>query len=77
MFNILSAYLEKEKYYLTIMENSIYIKNYTKLINIEENEILVEIDNGIYKINGKNFTLKKSILNELMINGHVESVKKI
>lgn len=77
MFNILKSYLDKEKYYIIIMTNSIYIKNYNKIINIEDKEILIDIDNNIYKISGNNFILKKSILNEIRISGYVESVTKL
>lgn len=77
MFNILNAYLDREEYYIIIMKNNIYIKGYNKLINISNNEILIEINHQIYKINGLNFSLKKSISSELFINGEIESVKKI
>lgn len=77
MFNILNAYLDREEYYIIIMKNNIYIKGYNKLINISDNELLIEINHQIYKINGLNFSLKKSISSELFINGEIESVKKI
>lgn len=77
MFDILKSYLDKEKYYIIVMPNDIYIKNYSKIINIEDKEILIEIDSKIYKIVGANFILKKSIVNELKISGTVESVKVI
>ncbi len=77
MFDILKSYLDKEKYYIIVMPNDIYIKNYSKIINIEDKEILIEIDGKIYKIVGANFILKKSIVNELKISGTVESVKVI
>ena len=54
MFDIIKSYFSKEEYYIILTKNYLYIKNYTKIINIEENEILLEINSKIYKIKGDN-----------------------
>jgi len=77
MFDIIKSYFKKEKFYIIITSNSLYIKNYKKLINIDENEVLVELISNIMKINGKNLILKKTVGKDLVINGDIESVKYI
>ena len=77
MFDIIRSYISKEDYYLIILKNGIYIKNYQKLIGITDEEILIEIDNSIYKIKVSKFVLTKSIEHELMIKGCVESVNRL
>ena len=77
MFDIIRSYIDKEKYYIIILSNGLYIKNYQKLININAEEIILEIDQSIYKIKGSNFILTKSIDKELMIKGSVESVNRL
>ncbi len=77
MFDIIRSYIDKEKYYIIILSNGLYIKNYQKLININATEIILEIDKNIYKIKGSNFILTKSIDKELMIKGSVESVNRL
>lgn len=77
MFDIIRSYISKEDYYLIILSNGIYIKNYQKLIGITNDEVIIEINNNIYKIKGSNFILTKSIEHELMIKGIVESVSRL
>lgn len=77
MFDIIRSYISKEDYYLIILSNGIYIKNYQKIIGINDDEIIIGIDNTIYKIKGSKFVLTKSIAQELMIRGTVESVNRL
>lgn len=77
MFDIIRSYIDKEDYYLIILSNGIYIKNFQKLIGIREDEVIIEIANGIFKIKGSNFILTKSIEREIMIKGIVESVNRL
>ena len=76
MLETLRSYLDKDKYYIIFTNNNIYIKNYTKLISITQEEILFTIENITMKINGKNLYLKKSLNKELLIEGSIESIKK-
>lgn len=77
MFDIIRSYIDKEEYYIIILKNGIYIKNYNKLLGITNNEIILEIDNQLFKIKGSNFILTKSIDKEVMIKGLVESVNRL
>lgn len=77
MFDIIKSYFSKEDYYIILTKKYLYIKNYSKIINIEEKEILIEIDSKIYKIKGDNMMLTKSISKDLAIKGSIESIDKI
>lgn len=77
MLDIIKSYFSKEDYYLIVTNNNLYIKNYTKIIDINDKEILVNINNRIIKINGENLTLIKIISKDLSIKGSIESVKYI
>lgn len=77
MLDILKSYFKKEKFYIIITNNSLYIKNYKRLINIDENEVLVELMSNIMKVNGNNLILKRTVGKDLVINGNIESVKYI
>lgn len=77
MLDIIKSYFSKEDYYLIVTNNNLYIKNYTKIIDINDKEILVKINNRIIKINGENLTLIKIISKDLSIKGSIESVKYI
>lgn len=77
MFDIIRSYISKEDYYLIIMNKGIYIKNYQKIISITINEILIEINESVYKIIGSDLALTKSIEDEIMIKGQIESVARL
>ena len=77
MFDIIRSYFKGEKYYVVLFNDGIYIKNYNNILSLTENEILVNINESIYKIKGKHFVLSKTVGHELVVNGCIESIDKI
>lgn len=77
MFDIIRSYFKDEKYYVVLFNDGIYIKNYNNILSLTENEILVNINESIYKIKGKRFVLSKTVGHELVVNGCIESIDKI
>lgn len=77
MFDIIKSYISNEEFYIIILKNGVYLKNYNKIIGIDDDEVIIEIDNHIYKIKGHGFILTKTIGKELSIKGYVESVNRL
>lgn len=77
MFDIIRSYFKDEKYYVVLFNDGIYIKNYNNILSLTENEILVNINESIYRIKGKHFVLSKTVGHELVVNGCIESIDKI
>ena len=77
MFDIIRSYFKDEKYYVVLFNDGIYIKNYNNILSLTDNEVLVNINESIYKIKGKNFILSKTVGHELVVNGNIESIDKI
>ena len=77
MFDIIRSYFKDEKYYVVLFNDGIYIKNYNNILSLTDNEVLVNINDSIYKIKGKNFILSKTVGHELVVNGNIESIDKI
>lgn len=75
MLEIIKSYLKNEHYYIILTEKSLLIKNYKKIINITDSEVIIELQGKTTKIKGKNLSLKKSIGKDLEIKGIIESVK--
>ena len=48
MLDIIKSYISNEKFYIIIMGSAIYIKNYSKIINIADDEIIIEISGTLY-----------------------------
>lgn len=76
LIETLKTYLNKEEFYFIITSNYLYIKNYTNLLSMSENEILLNIKNNNYRIKGKELTLKRSENKELLIYGVIESINR-
>lgn len=74
MFEILKSYLKKESFYIVLIKNGLYIKNYSKLLGISDEELLIEINKVIYRIKGSGITLTKTVGQELAIKGSIESI---
>lgn len=77
MFDIIRSYLDKESFYLLILKDGLYIKNYEKLLGITEGEVMLQIASNLYQIKGSHLILTKSIDQELMIKGSIESVNRL
>jgi phage antirepressor YoqD-like protein len=74
MIDTIKSYLDKSTYYIINTNDMIYIKNYSKLITIDQNKIIFLVKNTKYVITGNNFILKKHIDKEMIINGNLESI---
>ena len=74
MIDTIKSYLDKSTYYIINTNDMIYIKNYSKLITIDQNKIIFMVKNTKYVITGNNFILKKHIDKEMIINGNLESI---
>lgn len=77
MLDIIRSYFKDEKYYIVMFNDGVYIKNYNNILSLSEDELLININDIIYKIKGKNFILSKTVGRELTVNGSIESIGKI
>ena len=77
MLDILKSYLSSEDYYIIILKDRILIKNYTKIFEISDTYILIDIQDTTYKITGYNFALKKTNNKDLEITGIFGEIEKI
>ena len=77
MLDIIRSYFKDEKYYIVMFNDGVYIKNYNNILSLSEDELLININDIIYKIKGKNFIFSKTVGRELTVNGSIESIGKI
>ncbi len=75
MLDIIKSYFNKETYYIILTSNAVYLKNYNKILNIDSEEAVVEINGRILKITGEDLVLNKIVSKEAAIKGKIESVK--
>lgn len=65
---------KENKYNININEKYIYINNYKKIIDLNENEIYLELNKFNIKIIGKNMKVKKLVDEEVKFDGMIESI---
>lgn len=77
MLDIIRSYFKDEKYYIVMFNDGVYIKNYNNILSLTEGELLININEVLYRVKGKNFILSKTVGKELTVNGSIESIEKI
>ncbi len=77
MLDIIRSYFKDEKYYIVMFNDGVYIKNYNNILSLTEDELLININEILYRVKGKNFILSKTVGKELTVNGSIESIEKI
>ncbi len=71
----ISNYLRDNSYNINLSLNKIYINNYVELKAINDNLISIKFDEFLLNINGRDFKVAKMVDNEILFNGHIESME--
>lgn len=77
MFDRINNFIKDNEFMINIYEDNIYIKNYTRIISIENNYISLYSAKKKIIIKGKNLTLKKILDYELLIVGDFNNIEVI
>ena len=68
MLRNLVNYIKDKDYLIAVYNDKIYIYNYKRIIDVDNNVIRIELNNKKLKINGKNIVVKKLENNEILLN---------
>lgn len=77
MFDRINNFIKDNEFMINIYEDKIYIKNYIRIISIENNYISIYSSKKKIIIKGKNLTLKKILDYELLIVGDFNNIEVI
>lgn len=75
MFKNLISYVKDNDYLIGIYSNKIYIYNYKKIIDIDNNYIKIDLGSKKVKIKGKKLSVKKLENKEILINIDAEGLE--
>ncbi len=75
MFQKISHFLKDDDFQMILQNHNLYIKNYQKLISLEEDYISFFIPKKRLFIRGKNLSLKKILDFEVLIQGTIEMIE--
>lgn len=77
MFNRINNFIKDNEFIINIFEDKIYIKNYQRLVTLENNYISLYTNKKKIIIKGKNMNLNKILDKELLIIGEFVSIEVI
>lgn len=75
LFDRIDNYISEYKYKVIIVDNSVNIVNYKKIIEFSDNVIKVESKDGITTVNGSNLVITKMLSDEILITGKIYSIE--
>ncbi len=75
LFDRIDNYISEYKYKVIIVDNSVNIVNYKKIIEFTDNVIKVESKDGITTVNGSNLVIAKMLSDEILITGKIYSIE--
>ncbi len=68
-------YIKDNEFRFTIYPNRLYIINYTKIISLKDDQLIIKDHHKKYLFKGHNFTLNKLLDEEVLILGEVLSLE--
>lgn len=71
----ITTYLNNQSYNINLSNNTIYINNYEKIEEINDNNLLINFEKFTLKIFGKDFKVSKMINKEILFNGTIERIE--
>lgn len=74
-FSYLRDYIKDDTFKINIVNGKIDIVNYTDIVNLDDNQIIVNSPFGLVVITGKDLVVVRLIENEILINGKVQKVE--
>lgn len=77
MFEIFKNYLKKEKYYIILYSNYVYVYRYVDIIKFTDKYISLKLENMMLNIYGIDLLIVKLEKEELLIKGNINKLEKI
>ena len=77
MLEIFKNYLKKEKYYIILYSNYVYVYRYIDIIKFTDKYISLKLENMILNIYGIDLLIVKLEKEELLIKGNINKLEKI
>ena len=74
MLNNLSSYLSSNEYRISVLPTGVHVLNYKSVIDITGEVVIINVNNKISKIKGKDMKAVKLDKKELLITGTILEV---
>lgn len=75
MINGLINYIKDERFSLFLIDNSLNIVNFERIVVLEDEKIVVIADNKKIIVRGKNLSINRLLDSEMLITGEFNSIE--
>lgn len=75
MLKSLKKFIRNDNYLISIWDNYIDINNFTDIVILEDNRIVLLIPNGKIIIKGNDISIKKLFDKEILLTGEFRSIE--
>ena len=75
MLKSLNRFIKNDDYTINIWENNINIINFTEILILEENKVVLLIKNKKITVTGENLTINKLLDDEILLKGKIKTIE--
>ncbi len=75
MLKSLNRFIKNDEYTINIWENNINIINFTEILILEENKVVLLIKNKKITVTGENLTINKLLDDEILLKGKIKTIE--
>ncbi len=75
MFNRIREYVLDQEPKVTITTKFIHVINYKSIITFDDNNILLDLNERVLTIKGKDVVINRLLDNEMLIKGNIKNIE--
>lgn len=75
MLKSLNRFIKNDDYTINIWENNINIINFSEILILEENKVVLLIKNKKITVTGENLTINKLLDDEILLKGKIKTIE--
>lgn len=75
LINSFRNYILDEEFKINIYKDKVNIVNYTNIVNFTSKEVVVKYEDGHIFIFGKNLSISRLLIDEVLISGVIEKIE--
>lgn len=75
LINAFRNYILDEEFKINIFKDKVNVVNYIDIVNFTSKEVTIKYDGGLLLILGNNLSIKKLLIDEVLVTGNIEKIE--
>ena len=75
LINAFRNYILDEEFKINIFKDKVNVVNYKDIVNFTSKEVIIKYDDGLLQILGNNLSIKKLLIDEVLVIGNIEKIE--